>query len=363
MGGNFVKRARWILVFGLAALLIGGRYGVITWANHPLGQELTLQTPGRVTPTDSVQSNPIQATATTISLEEKTEVITTIPRATQTTTPAKAAKICGNTGRMRLLVMGLTTPTKEEVLGADAIRLVSIDFDKASATILSLPALLWVDSHALDDPGVNQNPLTMVFTKAYMAAKDDPDQVRKQKATQALAQSIIDNFGYVPDHYIAVEDHVFVRLVDTLGGVEVTLPKAVDGTSEKYGIYPAGMQLLDGKRALNFARLFHPNGMTQWDVWGNQERQNIIVKAILAAVLKPQNWTKIPTLMNDVHQSVSTDLSLSQTFSLACMAQKVGKNARMVAVAENMVKMDSEGRMIADPKAIRNLVADLDKND
>ena len=97
--------------------------------------------------------------------------------------------------------------------------------------------------------------------------------------------------------------------MNALGGVEIDLPRAVDGSSEGYGVYPAGQQLLSGMQALNFARLFHPGGVHNQDVWGNLERQNLVVRGILAATLKPGNWIKIPDLVEAAHDAVITDLS------------------------------------------------------
>jgi anionic cell wall polymer biosynthesis LytR-Cps2A-Psr (LCP) family protein len=41
----------------------------------------------------------------------------------------------------------------------------------------------------------------------------------------------------VSDHYLTVDDSAFVKYVDSLGGIEIDLPKAVDASSEDYGIY------------------------------------------------------------------------------------------------------------------------------
>ena len=355
-----MKHTRLLLFVGLAVLLIGLGFGVATWTNRPMGRVLVLQTPTGVVASPTVQQVSKQESTAAAPVEKTATVMGITPTASSTTPPNKTVGNCGNTGRMRLMVIGLTTPTGEEVLGADAIRLVTIDFDQPSAAVMTLPAMLWVDMPALAGQSVEKNYLTMVYAKAYIAAKGEPEQERAQKAIQALAQTIVDNYGYVPDHYIAIDDAAFIKYVDILGGIEINLPKAVDGTLEGYGLYPAGPQKLDGTRTLNFARLFHPGGMKGRDVWGNLERQNIVVKAILTAILKPQNLIKIPSLIKEARQVVITDLSLNQTLDLACMAQNVGKSARMLAVGENMVRLDGQGRMIADTEAIKRLIADME---
>jgi anionic cell wall polymer biosynthesis LytR-Cps2A-Psr (LCP) family protein len=355
-----MNRTRWILFVVLAAVLIGGGYGVLAWLNNPMGQTLILQTPIQSSAQTAVQSI---STQTSIGVENTPDANTAMPVATQTLPPTEANMVCGNTGSTRLLVIGLTTPTEDDLLAADAIRLVTIDYDQPSATIMTMPASLWVDTPVLADIGVEQIQLAMVYNRAYSAATGYPEKVRSQKATQAIAQTIVDNFGFVPDHYITVDEGAFVKYVNALGGIEINLPEAVDGTSEGYGIYPAGPQLLTGMRALNFSRLFRPGGANDLDVWGNLERQNMVVKGILAATLKPQNWTKIPSLMNEVQQAVITDLSLNQTLNLACMADLVGESARMLAVGEDMVTVDGLGRMIPDAEAIKRLMAVMDGSD
>ncbi len=338
--GSLAAR-KWLLVFYLI--------------NRPLSPALTLKTP--------TQESILPVSTQTPTPQVKTPtVVAAIPAATQTVSPTDIAKICGNTGSMRLLVIGLTLPTDGEFLGADAIRLVTIDFDQPSATIMALPAWLWVDTPVLADIGVSETQLAAVYMEAYESKKVTSERYRNQLATQAIAQTIIDNFGFVPDHYITVDARTLIESVDTLGGIEINLPEAVDGTSEEYGIYPAGQQVLDGMRTLNFARLFHPDGVEDLDMWGNMVRQKLVVQAILAEALKPKNFTKIPTLMDDVFRGVVTDLSLKQTLDLVCMVEKVGESTQTLGVSEEMVTLDDSGRMIPDLEAIRQLIIQMDNS-
>ena len=350
-----MNRTRWLLLTGLAVLLLGGGYVVYYLVNRPMSQTLTLTTPTQ----EVAQQVP---TDTPTPLVKTPTVVAAMPAATATTSPTDVPNICGNTGSMRLLVIGLTLPTDGEVLGADAIRLVTLDFDQPSATIMALPALLWVDTPALAEFGVEETYLTAVYMEAYENRKVTSQRLRHQLATQALAQTIIDNFGFVPDHYLVVDERVFVESVDTLGGIEVNLPEAVDGTSEEYGIYPAGQQTLDGISTLNFARLFHPDGVEDLDTWGNMVRQKLIVQAILAETLKLQNFTKIPALADDLMRGVVTDLSLKQTLDLVCMVEKVGQSTQSLGVSEEMVTLDDSGRMIPDLEAIKQLIIQMNNS-
>lgn len=229
-----MNRARWALFAGLVAILLGVSFVVLAWINRPMGQTLILQTPAQIADPTALQ--PI-STQSVVPVGKTPTVAMAMPAATVTATSAEVAKTCGNIGNMRLLVIGLTTPTDVEILGAAAIRLVMNDFDKPSATILTLPALLRVKTPILVNLGVEQLELNLMYNTAFSAAKDDPKEVRNQKATKAMTQTIIDNFGFVSDHYITVDESAFVKYVDSLGGIEINLPKVVDASYEDYGIY------------------------------------------------------------------------------------------------------------------------------
>ena len=97
--------------------------------------------------------------------------------------------------------------------------------------------------------------------------------------------------------------------------------------------------------------------------YGNMARQKLVVQAILAETLKPQNFTKIPALADDLLRGVFTDLSLKQTLDLACMVEKVGGSTQSLGVSEEMVTQDDEGRMIPDLEAIKQLILSMNSSD
>lgn len=348
---------RWLIFIGLAIFLIGIGYAVVAWMNRSSGPAFTLQIPSTRPPT----MNSLQiATTPTPFFEDGKMTATLPPEVTRETEPSQAGRTCGNVGTVHLLVVGLTLPANGDILGADAIRLITINYSQPSVTILTIPAMLWVKTPALTDLGVNQIQLAAVYSTAYSATVSEPVEIRAHKATQVLAQTIVDNFNYVPDHYITVNDAEFSKLIDTLGGIDIDLPNAVDGSSEGYGLYPAGHQQLDGTRALNFARLFHPDGIRSQDVWGNLERQAIVVKAILATSIKPRNWAKLPELISKAQQTVITDLSPEQTLRLTCVTQEVGENTQIRMIGQDMVSRDQFGHLIPDYEAIHRLITEIE---
>jgi len=267
-------------------------------------------------------------------------------------------RTCGNTGKMNILQIGVASPVAAGHPGADAIRLVFVDFDEVTTGILALPADLWVNTpEDLVDDLDDFAPLNLIYLAAYETATGNNDQVRIRKATQTLAQTILDEFEFIPDKYININGDPFIELVDTIGGITITLEIEIDGGI--LGVFPAGEQHLDGQRTLYFVRILYPNGVGP-DYFGRFERQNLVIHALLDAVLQPENWDTIPDLLKEARKMVVTDLSVDQARDLACMVDEVDGDANLVEVTPDMVTIDVHGRMIPDVEAIKELIVQLE---
>jgi len=295
----------------------------------------------------------------TLNLVTRSQPALILPAANQVA--AQPKKTCGNTGVMRLVVIGRASPMDINQYGADAVRLVIINFDAPSAAVLALPIELWVNSPVLVDQGIEQTQLNLVYQQVWETAHGQPDKVRTQKATEALAQTIYDNFDFISDHYVTVEDAAYIEFIDEVGGVDVTLPEEVDGTSEGYGVYPAGLNHLDGLRTLNLTRLLHPSGQPEPDWWGSLARQDLVLHGMLATTLKPANLTNLPDLVKALRKAITTDLSVDQAMDLACMLQTVGGTTAQETVGPppHLMTIDAEGRMIPDVEAIKTWLAQM----
>jgi len=275
---------------------------------------------------------------------------------------AQPKKTCGNTGLMHLVVIGRASPMDINQFGADAVRLVIVNFDVPSAAVLAFPIELWVNSPVLKDPNIEQTQLNLVYQQVWETAPSQPDHVRTQKATVALAQTIYDNFDFKADHYVTIEDAAYVQFIDEVGGVDVTLPEEVDGTSENYGVYPAGLNHLDGLRTLNLTRLLHPSGQLDPDWWGSLLRQDLVLHGMLTATLQAENLINLPDLVKALRKTITTDLSVNQAMDLACMLQTVGESATLDTVGPPpyLMTIDAEGHMIPDVEGIKTLLAQME---
>jgi LCP family protein required for cell wall assembly len=338
------KRIIWIIVIIAFIILLCGVIGVAIYINRPLGPslELTTPTPEPATPTQT-DSAPPTATEEVVVIEP-----TALPQGT-----------CGNTGVWKLVIVGRASPNTASSFGADAVRLVVVDFDAPQVSILALPSEMVVNTPVLARLDIGRTGLNQVYQETWESAQGNPDAKRTTLATQALVQTIVDNFGFVPDHYITVEEAAFIQLINQMGGVEVFLTSQVDGTVEGYGIFPSGQQKLTGQQALNLARLLYPSGQEKPDTFGRLARQDSLLQGMLDMALKPENLLKIPVLSQTALDAVATDLSLKQARDLACMAEEVGSETELLTAGPGLVKTDAQGYLVPDLQGIKALIAQM----
>ncbi|MCL2387357.1 MAG: LCP family protein [Defluviitaleaceae bacterium] len=120
-------------------------------------------------------------------------------------------------------------------------------------------------------------------------------------------------FGFQPDFYVTIEYDAFVRMVDSVGGVTVTVPfhMRYDDPFDNLRInIPAGTQVLDGERALHFARFRLANsGFRAVTDYQRMEHQQQIIHALFEELLTPRTVLRVPELIGIYRDHVNTNLS------------------------------------------------------
>jgi LCP family protein required for cell wall assembly len=132
-----------------------------------------------------------------------------------------------------------------------------------AATVISLPRYLWV---AIPAPsrGTVQGKLYSAF--AIGAAQDASFLASRWRtptgAGDLEAATVEGAIGQHVDAWIALDEGAFAAIVDSLGGLSVTVPEPlddwqypVDDTERTMHVhFNAGPQLMDGERALEYSR-------------------------------------------------------------------------------------------------------------
>ncbi len=260
--------------------------------------------------------------------------------------------------RTNILVMGIDRrPGESFISRTDSMMLVSIDPQSEQASILSIPR----DLYAVI-PGYGRDRINTAFV--YGSAGDNP------AGGAALAMNTVEyNLGVPVDHYVLVDFSAVTKGIDTLGGVDVYVPFDIDDPiypDMDYGydplFIPAGLQHLDGKTALKYARTRHVD-----NDFGRAARQQQVLLAARNKALGlgiTDLLARAPELYKRVQQGVRTDLSLEQLVQLSrAVANVDSENIRNEVLDQNFVSpfLTDQGSqvLVLDLEATSPLIQEL----
>jgi len=286
------------IILGLAGLtvLIGLSYVLLSW-NKPLSDPLILPT---------VSQEPTLETETPQATVKATEVPTTTPSPT-------IEPVCNGPLSLNLLVSGVASNNYLYGL-ADAVRIVRVDFQNPGVSIIALPRDLWIEIPGLEDRGITVGKLNQAY---FYGTEGMGYYDGSGFGSGLLAETILNNYGFRSDHYLAVNLNSFRDIIDTLGGIDVYLAENV--YKKSYGLpvlfLRAGSHHLNGKQAEDLAR----QRITIGD-FGRINNQTVVLKAVAAKMLSPAGISALPALINQLKSNVKTDLSPEQITQLICLA-------------------------------------------
>ncbi|MET8685797.1 LCP family protein [Streptomyces sp. NPDC004732] len=126
--------------------------------------------------------------------------------------------------------------------------------------------------------------------------------------------------GIRMDHYVEVDFTGFKKLIDTLGGVDITTKKAIHDKDSHLDL-EAGTHSLNGEQSLGLVRTRH--GVGDGSDLGRIQLQQAFIKALLDQVKDVgvfSNPKKLYDLANDATSAITTDSDLNDVKSLASFA-------------------------------------------
>ncbi|MBI4534216.1 MAG: LCP family protein, partial [Candidatus Melainabacteria bacterium] len=172
-----------------------------------------------------------------------------------------------------------------------------------------------------------------------------------------MARDVVSSFLGVPlDHYVVLNVHGLVELVDELGGVTVQIPKRMrymDWTAKlKIDLAP-GWHTLTGNQSMGFVRFRHD---ALGDI-GRIQRQELFLRAVLDKALRPESWAHIAELMRIGREYVATDLSEGQMLSILTFVRAVPRENQSLVMLPG--KFSGTGDWLVGPAEVREIVAKL----
>jgi len=214
-----------------------------------------------------------------------------------------------------ILLMGVDSEN-ENIANAsfngDSLMLITFNPKTLSSTILSIPR----DSYVPIACFTNQRKNKITHAAWY--------------GEECMIETIQNYTGITIDYYVKINFKGVVKLVDTLGGVEVDVPYALceQNSNREWGnntIYiEKGLQTLNGEQALAFARNRHPNSSycnkkytnyTSNDFIRGQNQQTV-VKSLLNKLKEVKSLKTISNLLDTISNSMETNMTTSEILSL-----------------------------------------------
>lgn len=172
-----------------------------------------------------------------------------------------------------------------------------------------------------------------------------------------LAMQTVSDFLQLPiDHYVVLNVHGLVELVNELGGITVEIPKRMkymDWTAKlKIDLTP-GFHTLTGNQAMGFVRFRHD---ALGDI-GRVQRQEIFLRAVLDKACQPSSWTHIPRLIEIAQKYILTDMNVGDMMNVVAFVRSVPKQNQFLAMMPGT--FSSNGDWLVEPSCVRKMVAHM----
>ena len=217
----------------------------------------------------------------------------------------------------------------------DTIIIVTVDPINKTAGMLSIPRDLQLPIPGNGDDRINT-------ANVYGYTSDYPGG-----GPALLKRTIEANFGIPIDYYVMGDFDAFVEIVDTLGGIDINVPKTIHDT-----MYPdprpgdpfayttihfdPGWQHMDGRRALEYSR--SRMSTSDFDRAGRQQQILLALreKAVGLGILNLLG--KAPSLLATMGNMIKTDITLNEIKELALLAPEIDLgNIKQVVIQKPMV--------------------------
>ncbi|GHE54599.1 transcriptional regulator [Streptomyces longispororuber] len=215
----------------------------------------------------------------------------------------------------------------EGVARSDTAMIVHVYQGHKKASVVSIPrdTLITRPECPAKDGGTDPGGRRQMFNTAY------------EVGGPACAVKTVEKMsGIRMDHYVEVDFTGFKKLIDTLGGVDITTKKPIKDKDSHLDL-PAGEHTLDGEQALGLVRTRH--GVGDGSDLGRIQLQQAFIKALMDQVKDINlfgNPKKLYDLADSATSAITTDSELDSVKDLAGFANGLkgigSKDMKMVTL-------------------------------
>ncbi|MEU4229297.1 LCP family protein [Nonomuraea sp. NPDC026600] len=219
----------------------------------------------------------------------------------ETVSPPAGVRPAKVSGALNVLLVGSDSRAGSERFrnGArsDTLLLLHLPADRKNVTVVVFPRDSMVRIPACGSRPARRDMINSAFNTGGLACS--------VKTVESLTKVRV-------DHMMEVEFSGVEAVVDALGGIEVTLPKAVDDKSTKLKL-TAGKQVLNGEQALGYLRLRrYGDGSDIQRI----KRQQVLMTSMLK---KAQQRLKDPAALRDFLTTAGKSIKTDAEFDLDTM--------------------------------------------
>lgn len=253
------------------------------------------------------------------TLENSAEVVSTGQNAEKGTIGSNNA-VCGDEDEWLVLVVGIDYREGDYLYGlADAIRIFRVDFTKPELNVVALPRALFIEN-----PGPRLDVDTpILLNQSYFFGTSGMGHFSGSGyGAGALAETLQTNFDIGIDHYLVVDFAAFKNFIYLIGGVQINLPEPIYITESEGPYFPAGVQILDGEKALQFARA---RAYSSDNIRINN--QTLLLQAIFQRLQDPEVLKYLPDLLDSISNMILTDVSLADMQTAICLVDKLSSDS------------------------------------
>jgi len=239
--------------------------------------------------------------------------------------------------RTNILLLGIDARPGETASRSDTMILVSVDPKLNKAAVISIPR----------DTKVTIKGATEKICAANALG-----------GPQLAVSAVEDLMGINIDYWVEMDFDGFKKIVDTLGGVTVTVPERMHKPTEGIDLQP-GTQRLNGADALGFVR-YREYNMGDID---RTSQQQVFMKALAKEVLQAKTIPKLPKLIKELNKYVETNMKTTDMLRIASWAPGFSTDSIVAQTLPGAFydEVDENGNLLnsywlVDKKQIANLL-------
>lgn len=255
-----------------------------------------------------------EPTPTGIPTQSLSAGVRPVPTPVRTPVP-----VWSDNGRLDLLLIGSDSGPGRFSLRTDTMIILSVDIATGRSALFGVPRNL-VNVPLPDGPAdaFDCRCYPDLMNSLFVYASDHPEffpGADEDRGYRAVQDAIGELTGLQLDGQVVITLDGFIRLVDALGGLDMTTPYSVydanypppDGGSDVELFIPAGSQHFDGWYALAYARSRH-----QDTDYSRMDRQQEVLQALRTQLDPCTLIVRIPELLDIARDSIWTNIPVER---------------------------------------------------